>query len=299
MRELKFSALALFLGTLLAFAPDRFLPMLMRSFLVQWVVLFGLLGVFALWKRFWWLGSASVVAGLLVLLHVRAPIGADRMESGSGRVRIAHLNVLQPNRDHEGVIKAARATDADILFFQEVSPEWAAALHAGLDDAYPVSIAEIRTDCYGIAMFGRVPLADVRVEHLLDAPVIRAKVGSGDRAFLVTSMHASSPGHHAAFSRRNAQFAELAERFADEGNEHVLIGDLNTVSWDDALWAFCQRTGLRLQGDAYAATFPAVLGMAMIPIDHVLVSDGLSADKRVFTVPGSDHHGLVTDIIVR
>ena len=299
MRELKLAGLALLLGTILAFAPDHFLPMLLRSFLVQWVALFAVVGMVALWKRLWWLGTAGLVAGLLVLLHMRAPIGADRMESGSGRVRIAHLNVLQPNRDHAGVLEAARATDADILFFQEVSPEWAEALHAGLDDAYPVSIAETRTDRYGIAMYSRMPLADVRVEHLRNTPIVRATVGSGEHAFLVTSMHACSPGHHAAFAQRNAQFAELAERFADERNEHVLIGDLNTVSWDDALWAFCRRTGLRLQGDAYAATFPSVMGMAMIPIDHVLVSEGLSANKRVFTIPGSDHHGLVTDIIVR
>ncbi len=58
-------------------------------------------------------------------------------------------------------------------------------------------------------------------------------------------------------------------------------------------------TGLRDSslGIGYHATWPATLGVAGIPIDHVLVSAGIGvAEKSVAAGVGSDHLPIVVDL---
>ena len=77
----------------------------------------------------------------------------------------------------------------------------------------------------------------------------------------------------------------------------MVVGDLNTVSWDRAMWRLCSSSGLRVGTVPHEPTFPSVLGLALIPIDHVLVSPGAAVVRSsTFVIPGSDHRGLIADI---
>jgi endonuclease/exonuclease/phosphatase (EEP) superfamily protein YafD len=77
----------------------------------------------------------------------------------------------------------------------------------------------------------------------------------------------------------------------------VVVGDLNTVSWDHAMWNLCAKGGLRVGTVAYAPTFPSVCGLSLIPIDHMLVSTGTYVTRSwTIHIPGSDHRGLIADI---
>jgi endonuclease/exonuclease/phosphatase (EEP) superfamily protein YafD len=76
-----------------------------------------------------------------------------------------------------------------------------------------------------------------------------------------------------------------------------VVGDLNTVSWDRAMWRLCVNSGLRVGTSSTTPTFPSLFGLALIPIDHMLVSPGTSVvHSASFFIPGSDHRGLIADI---
>ena len=296
VRDLLPGALVLAGSCVLAFSPDHFLPMLARSFLPQWAIGLALLAFVSLWRRRMVLGAGALVGSVLAAGQLRAPVREAAVGFHGQGVTIAHLNLLQPNRDKAEAIRAARAQGADVLAFQEVDTAWAVHLERELAGSHPHRLVVPRTDCYGIALYSRLPLEDLRAVDLAGSPAITATLPLEKGALRLWSVHARSPGGVDDMRVRNRQLQLLGEHLGRDGPRTVVMGDLNTVSWDDALWALCARTGLHVQGDALAATFPALMGAALIPIDHVLVGRELMASKHTFTIPGSDHLGILSTV---
>ena len=97
------------LGCALAFAPDPFLLMIARSFLWQWSLCAMVIAAFAFLTRRWWSGTAAVLVALLLASPPQRTVQSDSADRGEALVRVAQMNVFQPNDDHDEVIAAAMA----------------------------------------------------------------------------------------------------------------------------------------------------------------------------------------------
>lgn len=282
----------------LVLGPDNFLLMLARSFMRQWVVVFALLAVFFLWHRRISHVVLTGMAAVLISLEVPWQEPTVAVPDVQGHLlRVGQFNVLQPNKNRVQVIAAARASGADVLSFQEVDGAWAAALRETLSQEFPYHLVVPRNDCYGIALYSRLPLEGMELLDLFGAPAIRANVHAPGGVVSVTAVHARSPFPYAAFGKRNRQFEFLAAALRNQALPQVVIGDLNAVSWDDALMTFRERAGLESAPAYEQATFPSVLGSAMIPIDHILGSPELTiGNATTLLLEGSDHRGLIADV---
>ena len=71
--ELLVASLVLTLAIGLAIAPDAYIPMLARAFLLQWAAVFALIAVLALSAMRWWLFLSTSFAVGLILIQVRDP----------------------------------------------------------------------------------------------------------------------------------------------------------------------------------------------------------------------------------
>jgi endonuclease/exonuclease/phosphatase (EEP) superfamily protein YafD len=288
-------------GVVLAFAPDLFLTMLARAFLWQWALGFVVIALWNLHGRRWWTVSAAMSSAVITLWPPLATTQQAMVATNDApMLRIAQMNVFQPNQDHDRVLSAALRSGADVISFQEVSPEWARVLEEGLRVTYPYHRTMSGMNCYGIALFSRIPFEEAAVRPLCSHPMVDAVVRTADGPVRVLSVHASSPGDYKSFRERNAQLEQLAQLINDSTLPTVLIGDLNTVSWDHAFRRLCRRADLREHSEGTTATWPSVAGMALIPLDHVLVSPELCvAQQSTFDIAGSDHRGLLASIAQR
>ncbi len=284
-------------GCAIAFAPDPFLLMIARAFMWQWAMLAVAIAFFALFTRRWWTGAAAVLVALLLAFPPQRTEQPEMSTSGKELVRVAQMNVFQPNDDHDAVIATALATNADVISFQEVSPTWADVLHRGLEAKYPYHRLVPGNNCYGIALFSRLPFLRIDVLPLARRSMLCAEVGTPAGPVRLLSVHATSPGSYAHFRDRNRQLEQLASMVNESLMPVVLIGDLNTVSWDRALIRFCDTTGLREHPESDQATWPSLWGVALIPLDHILVSRELAVTGLdLFTISGSDHRGISATI---
>ena len=300
-RALRHAALiALFVAvpTALVLGPDSFLLMLARAFMRQWVLVFVLLGAFFALRRWAWGAIVANAAAVLIAVQVPWPLsGVAKGPMGAHLLRVGQFNVLQPNDSKEAIIAAARTSGADVLSFQEVDDAWAVALDAALSPEFPYRRIIPRQDCYGIALYSRLPVDTMEVIDLLGAPAVRAVVRTAGGRVAVTAVHTRSPMPYGAFVKRNGQLEILANRLADQPLPQVVIGDLNAVGWDDALLRFRDRVGLKTIPAYEQATFPSMLGIALIPIDHVMGSFDLAINNTTTThLRGSDHRALIADI---
>lgn len=296
LRELVSATVLLTFAVGLAFAPDAYLPMLLRAFLLPSTVLFGLLGIIALVARRWWVAQAALAGVAIVAAQFNTPYAAARSTEADVDLRVFHMNVLQPNVAHQHAIHQALASNADLISAQEVSPQWAIALQEGLCAHYPYARIEARTNCYGIALFSRIPFDAVRSYELHGTPLIEADITVGEHAVRLVSVHATSPIGPSHFRRRNDQLAALAKQLGTHDSATIVIGDLNTVPWDRAYRRFCAQSGL-LSTTTTQRTWPSIGPLAIIPLDHVLISSGLTANAiRTIHVPRSDHKAILAEL---
>lgn len=225
----------------------------------------------------------------------------DEPYSTDGReLRLLSVNLLSNNTGFDRFFALIDNEQPDVLVLQEVSPAWAAEL-ARLGGAYPHQVVEAREGNYGIAVLSKYPLvaAATVASEPLALPTIVATLDVGGKTLQLVGTHPMIPLGAAKYGARNTQLAAIANLLRRSSGARVVVGDLNLSMWDLNYRAFEARTGLRnvRRGFGIVPTWPVFFPFAMIPIDHVLVSDEIGVrDVRTGPRMGSDHLPLVATI---
>jgi endonuclease/exonuclease/phosphatase (EEP) superfamily protein YafD len=129
---------------------------------------------------------------------------------------------------------------------------------------------------------------------------IEAGDGAATGAILVIATHPPPPMSAQYADWHDRQTAALADLVAASRDPVVLVGDLNATPGSEAHRRLL-AAGLRdtRQGHGWQPTWPASLGWAGIPIDHLLVSPAVGCPRRDLSPDlGSDHRGVVADLRV-
>lgn len=293
-RELIRATSVLLIATALAFAPDAYLPMLARAFMLPGALLFGVFALAAVVRRKWWVAQSALAGAAMLAGQLSTPSVPMVTMSRPPDLRVLHMNVWQSNNAYAAVTERALESGADVISVQEVAPCWAEALEQGLSEHYPYMHIEPRDNCYGMALFSRIPFREVRTITLHGTPMIEALCNVHERPVRLLAVHATSPISYAHFQRRNRQLLDLGHHLAQDDTATVLIGDLNTVPWDRAFQRLCISAALRSTTPPVQRTWPSIGPLALIPLDHVLISPGIvPVWLRTVHVPGSDHKGLL------
>lgn len=279
---------------------DHFGIQLFTHFKLQYLVVSVLLCVaLALLRQPVYVGGLLLAVGLNASLVLPWYV-ADDVPMSDKQLKVLHANVLSTNTDHERLFELLYAEAPDVVMLQEVSPQWLMALDP-LRQTYPYSYAEAREGNFGIALFSRVPFTSV--SHIdsppLGYPTVIATLDIDGEPLHLAGTHPMIPLGQGLYSDRNTQLASIADLFKGRDGSQVLVGDLNASLWDIHYRSLEENTGLRnaRTGFGIVPTWPTFMPFAMIPIDHVLVSDDLSVvGMRSGPRIGSDHLPLIVTI---
>ncbi|SFV16985.1 Uncharacterized conserved protein YafD, endonuclease/exonuclease/phosphatase (EEP) superfamily [Methylobacterium sp. 174MFSha1.1] len=223
-----------------------------------------------------------------------APADADR----DACVSILIVNVLQSNRAYDRLLAAVERSDPDLILALETDAGWRDAL-APLRARYAHGVDQQQDNTYGLLLYSRLPLDDVRVRFLIedDVPSVRAGVTlpSGDR-FTFHGVHPRPPHPGNSSATRDGELVLVAREVAREGGPTVVAGDLNDVAWSRTTALFQAIGGLidpRVGRGAYP-TFHAGWPMLRWPLDHVFFSEHFLL-ARLERLPhiGSDHFPIL------
>ncbi len=218
-------------------------------------------------------------------------------------LRVVHMNVLTANTRFDDVLTWVFAQDADVVVLQEVNAAWIEAIDAFDTDYRRLDTPSIREDNFGMTVLVRDELTTgpPTTWHTPgDVPAIRVDLDIDGAGLALFSVHTLPPVNRVYGPTNRAQLKDAAARVNAVEGPVILVGDLNATRWAYAMRKLRQDTGLRdaARGFGYHGTWPTSLWWTgMIPIDHVLVGEGVGvADHRVGPDMGSDHRPVVVDL---
>lgn len=270
---------------------------------------------------------STKVSGTPTATDVSAPLPASRAEPAA-RLRVLQLNVGFRTKSVDRIAAYLAASDADLVALEEVSTAAWRRLERLLAPRYAYRFAFPLDTAAGMALLSRVPFSEPTIEYLADpglpsiATEIRlprhypvTEIRPGEEAgrdvsdvdahrivevgVLIT--HPFSPTTRYGWSLRNEQLRAVARYRTKLPDRAIVVGDLNVTSWSPVFVELLEETGLRdtRRGFGIQPTWPAlgVANLALVPIDHVLVSPHFEVvSRKVGPYVGSDHLPVIVDL---
>ena len=163
---------------------------------------------------------------------------------------------------------------------------------------YPYQIQEPRFG--GVALLSKWPLTNSQVQYFgdLHRPRISADIQIEGQKIHFVFVHTIIPVVHDAI--RDKELATVGDEVGALKIPVIVFGDLNITPWCFNFNKLLQDGKLHdsERGFGFQPTWCAWIP-PMFPIDHILVSDGISVTKhQVLTYMGSDHLPVLVDVLV-
>jgi endonuclease/exonuclease/phosphatase (EEP) superfamily protein YafD len=236
-------------------------------------------------------------------------------------LRVMTANLLVSNDNLSEVTGLIRAERPDVIALQELSPKMAEHLSRELRAQYPHQLLEPSTVPDGLGILSRYPLRPERLGEANPRACMcqRVTFGLGNTSATLVNVHPWPPrvGYFrvgrvpvpTSFETDQTMRAldTALEGLAERAGSLIVLGDFNV---GDRQPAYRRLRGALLDAHVEAGwgpgfSFPALPldglpDTALVRIDYILHDRSLAASStRTGTMPGSDHHYVVTDLAVR
>jgi endonuclease/exonuclease/phosphatase (EEP) superfamily protein YafD len=278
---------------------------LTTNFRLQYLGVAGLLLVLLALRRRWPTAAALLVISALnawpVLPYVPRALPAEAAQPATAPFKVMTVNVsfrrFSARRFREIVSEAS----PDVLLVVEFTPQAEETL-AEIDKLYPFQLKAPAEGPYGLALWSRFPLEHAYTFPLGTVQGVDARVQLPDGVFTLLGSHLMSPTLPRRFEQRNEQLDLLAARRATLAGPVLIAGDFNVTPYSPYYRDWLEDTQLTdsRYGRTLSTSWPAVLPILGIPIDHVAVSkEFIVLSHQRLPAFGSDHWGIMAELALK
>lgn len=211
-------------------------------------------------------------------------------------ISILVSNVLTSNKRSDKLIAHVQEKQPDILLTLETDERWEKELSV-IEETYPFTVKIPQENLYGMHLYSRLKLEDIKVENLIttEVPSIHGHVWlRNGRKVEIHCLHPKppSPSEDDTSTNRDAELLLVGKKLKPKENSILVFGDLNDVAWSRTTRLFQRISGLldpRI-GRGFYNTFHAKYPLFRWPLDHVFHTKDfyLVALKRLKSI-NSDH----------
>ncbi|WP_152362703.1 endonuclease/exonuclease/phosphatase family protein [Microlunatus speluncae] len=250
------------------------------------------------------LAVITILVAIMLALHGSwlGPLFVpDGRPATTSEFRVLSVNVLGGAADARRLDEAAG--DADLVVLLEFEPDAMEELdRLGWSERFPHQVGADERGVNGSAVFSRFPLSD---SELLPQTTFQQWMATAEVPEVgpvrVIGVHPCNP--YCGMSRFQSEHRLIRRIAAEQPADQPLIvaGDFNAVD-DHRAMQELRSDGLRsatdVAGAGWQPTFPAGRRFpALIPIDHVLINDRLTATQvGTVAIPGTDHLGILATL---
>ncbi|MFW0872134.1 endonuclease/exonuclease/phosphatase family protein [Rhodococcoides corynebacterioides] len=262
--------------------------------------------ILALTARRWWIAGASALV-LAIAATVVVPLYVADADSPTGTpITLMQANVMLGDADPAALVASVRDRGVDVLTAQELTPEFVDALDdAGMGDVLPYRFVMPYPGGAGAGIYSRVPVTDGREldGYLLSSVTARVDLGTGPVRVYAVHPVPPYPTPTAVWAQEMSMLRDEL-RTAARSPEPVIVGGDFNATHAHARFRALVSDGWSDVGDVVGAgivptyptdkSYPPVVG-----IDHVLVREVGATSSTAVDIAGSDHRGLVVDLVLR
>jgi len=288
---------------------------------IQWFIASAITMVLfiALTKHWRWYDYA-LVAGLLGGMTINAsylihytPLFPKRVADAPAghatedRISLLLANVLMDNRNAEPVLALIKEKKPDFFIAMEVDGWWDEQL-AEIAKSYPYVREEPNDVAYGMALYSKFPLENIKVNRLNNKKVPSFEttvILPGNRPIVLHSVHPVPPKSFEKYpdnqGEQEVALRKVGQKVATSNYPSIIAGDLN-----DVVWGYTDRLtetenllhDVRV-GRGFYNSFNVNKWFMRWPIDHVFVTDHFALHKleRLGDI-GSDHYPIYTELVL-
>ncbi|WP_062429813.1 endonuclease/exonuclease/phosphatase family protein [Herbidospora daliensis] len=259
----------------------------------------------ALLARRWVAGGAALAVCLVfAALVVPRMVGESPSGGGGPRLRVLAVNLLAGGAPAEEVVRLVRSVRADVVAFQELSPDAVEAMErAGLDALLPNRVTEARRGTRGSGIYSRFPVERVGLHDFGGFGQLVGRLDVEGVAVEMVSVHPCAP----YVARLHACWGEGLDALSQTGGAaRLLIGDFNATLDHARVRALLDagyRDAAEVTGNGLQTTWPALprdfygLPIPSVTIDHVLADSRTAIHAfSVHTLPNTDHKAVFAEL---
>jgi endonuclease/exonuclease/phosphatase (EEP) superfamily protein YafD len=247
------------------------------------------------------LAAAGAISAAPLLPYLPFATGAVAVAASSVPIKVLTVNVSFRPFSTRRLLEIIRDADPDVLIVQELTPHAEREL-APLDQAFAHHRKYPSDGAYGIGLWSKLTLESSALFALGRLPAIEARLHGPNGTFTVFGVHLSAPTSARRAAARNRELAALAEMSAGIDEPLVVAGDFNVTPYSPYFKDWLAASGLTdsRRGRTLSVSWPTMLPLAGIPIDHVAVNDGFTVlSHRRLPNFESDHYGVLVELAAR
>lgn len=269
-------------------------PILQRSidFSVQLMLGYLVLGlIFLILGKRRLLFTSFVCCGVLCLFlkqssndHLILPESTQE-----DKMTIAHFNTSSATSGYASMLDAVLQSQADIVSFQEVTPDWDLYLSKNLAELYPYNARNVRIDPYGMEIFSKMPIQSYDTFHFEEIPhqIVNVKI-SDDEQVNVISAHVLPPVGERLNERAKLHLGKIATKITSIPAPSIVLGDFNLVYWSSEIVNFRESANLDNSRRDISQN------LLNVPYDHIFFSNKLECTSFTEIKDStSSHLGIV------
>jgi endonuclease/exonuclease/phosphatase (EEP) superfamily protein YafD len=267
-------------------------------FRMHLAVLMALSALPALFLRLWREAIMAIVLALTALATVLTPPSSPKAEAAPealAQYKLLQLNLRYDNEKQADIFRLIGRESPDVIALQEVSDTWRQRLKT-IEARYPYTFyCSNRSHIGGAAILSRRPFALGSTPICVDSLIAVARVDFGGRSAIITSLHLDWPWPFA----QEWNVEEVRPYFEKLEGPLIISGDFNAVPWSQTLKNITQYSKTRIAEGLRPSwlvngTMAHAAKWVGLPLDHILVSDRISAARVETLEPvGSDHLPLL------
>jgi len=288
----------------------------LQSLVAALLLLAAFVGLNSRWS-FW---PVLLITGLVAVIGLQAyfvlpytSVVAKEVKSANtentteeARIKLLIANVYMKNRQAEGFLDIVNQADPDLVLVMETDQWWIDALQPVQAD-YSYRREYPADNTYGMALYSRYPLEDMRVDFLQNdsVPSFHTTVQLPDgRSFRFHGMHPVPPvmsKYPDNEGQKEVALIKVGRMVAQQAQPAIVTGDFNDVAWSNTSRLFQtegELSDVRVGRGIYNS-FDATSTFLRWPLDHLYVTD----EFRLIELErlgkfGSDHFPIYAELVL-
>lgn len=186
-------------------------------------------------------------------------------------LKIAHISLGNAENDYDKVIDYIAHLDADIISFQELTPDWNAQLTQRLSPEFKYISTMTRLDPYGMGFFSKISIHKLDTVYYHDVPALIGSVSLDvEHECTIVSCTVIPPVNQAAFKTISKHFSYLTTYINNLEGGVIVLGDLHLPPWAAEIQQFKNQANLLdSRRDTNPRNLDGSFSLPRIPVEHI------------------------------